>query len=331
MINSGKSIKAFLSLIVLGGVGFFFYEAFQKNWAHIREHPLKLDLFFIAPSFILVVVTYLLATYGWFLALNSLSTGSRITLSQSIATVHTSNLTKYIPGKVWSYALQTYWLVNKGFSKSLVLYVNLINIYVSLVTSTIVGLAYLLFSPIVLSFSLTLSLLTTVLLVDVFFIKYNAVIFNGIISVANKILKRDIKYFQVPHKLMVSLHVIHFVAALCFGMCAYLLSLGIGFHVGTDKILLVMASLLLSDVIGFMSVIVPGGLGVREGIMYLMLKDVSTGALSLILPFAARIVSMLSDISLGAIAFALQNKYKNAVQFEKTNGHLRHSDVIDKS
>ena len=42
---------------------------------------------------------------------------------------------------------------------------------------------------------------------------------------------------------------------------------------------LVMSSMMLADVIGFLAVIVPGGLGVREGVMYLMLAGISIPAI----------------------------------------------------
>jgi glycosyltransferase 2 family protein len=73
-----------------------------------------------------------------------------------------------------------------------------------------------------------------------------------------------------------------------------------------------MSSLIIADVTGFVAIIVPGGLGVREGVMYLLLTGVSTTALSLLLPIATRVVTMLVDISLGTTAVVLLNSYKNA-------------------
>ncbi|MGE5172405.1 MAG: hypothetical protein ACM3MD_01095, partial [Betaproteobacteria bacterium] len=176
--------------------------------------------------------------------------------------MNTSSLTKYIPGKVWSYALQMYWLVNAGFSKSLIVYVNLVNLAISIITSLIVGLGYLLSSPDIFPVMVVFPLLLALVLFDVFFIKFNASVTNGMISLFNRAFHRDIKYFDISHGLLVYLHLIHFLAAFCFGIGAYLLCIGIGFEVTPGKILLVMSSLLISDVIGFLAVIVPGGLGV---------------------------------------------------------------------
>jgi uncharacterized membrane protein YbhN (UPF0104 family) len=258
MINTGNAVKRVLALIIIFSVVYFFYKSFQGNWTSIRSHALRPDYLYLGLSFVCIFITYLLATYGWHLAINALSRVSKITFFQSVATVNTSSLTKYIPGKVWSYALQMYWLVDAGFSKSLIVYVNLVNLFISIITSLIVGLGYLLYYPELFPLMLIFPLLLLLVLIDIIFIKFNASVTNGMISLVNRMFKRDIKYFDISHGLLIHLHLVHFLAALCFGLGAYLLCSGIGFVVAPDRMLLVMASLLVSDVIGFLAVIVPG-------------------------------------------------------------------------
>jgi hypothetical protein len=66
-----------------------------------------------------------------------------------------------------------------------------------------------------------------------------------------------------------------------------------------------MASLLLGDTIAFAALIVPGGLGVREGIMYAMLGGAASGPIALTLPLATRVLHMLVDVGLGGTALRL--------------------------
>ena len=312
MIVSKTSVKSILALVIILSVAFFFYQAFQSNWASIHDHKFDIDYLFLFLSFSAMMATYLLSTYGWHLTINALSDHAKITFLQSVATVNSSSLVKYLPGKIWSYALQMYWLINAGFSKSLILYVNMINLFISIITSVIVGLAYLLFSSTKFPVAASFSLLLVLILIDIFCVAFNAAIFNWVLSIVNKMFKRDIGYFDISKKLMLNLHLIHLIAAFTFGVGAYLLCFGIGYHVEPDKILLVMSSLLLSDVIGFLTVIVPGGLGVREGVMYLILGGATPGSLSLILPVASRIVNMLVDIFLGVIALWLLKTFINS-------------------
>jgi len=310
MTRITNALRNFLSLAVIIGVAFFFYKSFQLNREAMQAHPFNPDYFFLALSFGCVLTTYFLSTCGWRLALNALSADGRISFTQSVAVVNTGNLIKYIPGKVWSYALQMYWLSASGFSKPVVLYVNLVNLFVSLVTSTIVGLVCLAFSGGKFPVWISVSLLAAAVLSDILFIAFNAPFTRGLIGFAGRILNRDIACFSMSRKTVVGLHAIHFAAALSFGVSAFFLCPGIGVDFNQASALPVMSSLLLADVMGFMVVIVPGGLGVREALMYLMLgATVSTASLPLVLPVASRIVGMCVDVFLGTTAFVLL-KYK---------------------
>jgi hypothetical protein len=106
------------------------------------------------------------------------------------------------------------------------------------------------------------------------------------------------------------------VSAFSFGMGAYLMGVGIGFDIARSSISLVMSSMIISDIVGYLSIIVPSGLGVREGIMYLILKGDAFEALSVILPVATRIVIIIVDVLIGAIGFALLHKYKIVMNVE---------------
>jgi len=84
---------------------------------------------------------------------------------------------------------------------------------------------------------------------------------------------------------------------------------GLGYTLVFREALLIMASLLLSEVGGILAVLSPGGLGVREGIMYAMLTGASTAALALILPLAARGVTMIVDVLLGLVGLKLLRQF----------------------
>jgi uncharacterized membrane protein YbhN (UPF0104 family) len=72
------------------------------------------------------------------------------------------------------------------------------------------------------------------------------------------------------------------------GLAAYLLCVGIGFDIPPQKLFSIVAAALISEVAGFLAIIVPGGLGVKESVMYLILRADSSQTLALILPLALR-------------------------------------------
>jgi uncharacterized membrane protein YbhN (UPF0104 family) len=73
----------------------------------------------------------------------------------------------------------------------------------------------------------------------------------------------------------------------------------------------VCAGFLFSDTVGFLAFFVPGGIGVREGLFYLVLSEYGAGALALILPIAMRLMSMLVDALLGLLGLVYLRKYMN--------------------
>jgi uncharacterized membrane protein YbhN (UPF0104 family) len=304
-----SAIKPVATALILVCVALFFWRAFTHNWAEIRAHQFQLDYPLLALSVAAIAASYVPATYGWHLAVNTLSAMHKVTFAQSFATVNTSGLTRYVPGKVWNLALQMYWLTKLGISKPLVVYVNLINLFVGIVTEVILGLAYLLLSSDKIPLSTTLSLLAALLVLDLGVIRYQSHIFNFLIGLLNRVFKRDLPRSNVPAKLMLQLHGIQFISCFMFGIGAYFLCLGLGYRLVFREALLIMASLLLSEVGGILAVLSPGGLGVREGIMYAMLTGASTAALALILPLAARGVTMIVDVLLGLVGLKLLRQF----------------------
>jgi uncharacterized membrane protein YbhN (UPF0104 family) len=304
-----SAIKPIASTLIFVCIGLFFWRAFSHNWAEIRAHHFELNYPLLVLAFAAILASYIPATYGWHVAVNALSTVNKVTFAQSFATVNTSGLTRYVPGKVWNLALQMYWLTKLGISKPLVVYVNLVNLFVGIVTEVILGLAYLLLSSDEIPLTTSLSLLSALLVLDACVIVFQSQILNLLITFINRVLKRDLPRSNVPAKLMLQLHAIQFVSCFAFGIGAYLLCLGLGYGFSLRDALLIMASLLLSEVGGILAVLAPGGLGVREGIMYAMLAGASTAALSLVLPLAVRAVTMAVDVLLGLIGLKLLRQF----------------------
>jgi glycosyltransferase 2 family protein len=305
MTRLRRLFKPLLAACIIACAGFFFFKAFERNWASIRAQDFKIEPAFLVASALCLGATALLGTYGWYTAINGLST-SKINFRQSVAVNNSSSLTKYIPGKVWSYALQLYWLDRRGFSKPLIVYVNLINLLVSMATTVLLGLACLIVSGTqTFPRALLVAAFLGLLLVDAASILFNHALLNGLTSLINRLFKRSVGNFEVKKALLVRLHVIHFVAAIVSGLGAYLFCFAIGYRIDLDRTLVVIGSTLVSDVIGFLAIVVPGGLGVREGLMYAILGGQATGSLSLILPVGSRMLSMLMDVVLGGVAFKL--------------------------
>ncbi len=297
-----RLFKPLLSGLIVACTGFFFYRAFRRNWAEVKAHELRVSPLYLSAALLAALATCLLGTFAWYSAMNSLGR-SKIGFRQSVAAVNASGLTKYIPGKIWSYALQMYWLDGLGFSKALIVYVNLVNLLISLGTSLILGLFCLLLAHGNLPHRLVLGALLALLAADACAVLFSRALLNGLIAVINARLKRSFAYFEVRKSLLLKLHAIHVAAGVCSGIGAYLFCFAIGYPIALDRGLTVIGASLVADVIGFLAIVVPGGLGVREALMYAMIGG--AGSLSLVLPVASRMLNMFVDIALGSVALKL--------------------------
>ncbi|HKO51235.1 MAG TPA: lysylphosphatidylglycerol synthase domain-containing protein [Polyangiaceae bacterium] len=297
-------LKPLLSALIVLCAGYFFFRAFQHNWADIQAHEFRITPLYLVGSALALLAACLLATLAWYTAINALGP-SKIDFRQSVAAVNASGLTKYIPGKVWSYALQLYWLDGLGFSKALIVYVNLVNLLLSLGMSLMLGLGCLLFTDGGIPLRPVAYALVGLVIADIACVLFNRPLLIGLFSLTNRLFKRNFSYFEVSKGLLLELHLIQLVAAVASGLGAYLFCFAIGYEVETERALLVVGSSLVADVVGFLAIIVPGGLGVRETLMYAMLGGKGAGSLAIILPVASRMLNMLVDVLLGAVALKL--------------------------
>jgi uncharacterized membrane protein YbhN (UPF0104 family) len=299
-----RLLKPALSVLVVLCVAWFFSKAFQRNWAEVRAHEFQLSVPFLVGSALATLAAMLLATYAWYTSINTLS-ASKVDFRQSVAAANVSGLTKYIPGKVWSYALQMYWLDGLGISKALVVYVGVLNLAISMGVSVIFALVCLLFSSVAFSASILLASLLALLAFDALSIWFNRALLHALVALVNRVFKRNLSAFDVTKALLLELHSIHAAAAVLSGLAAYLFCFAIGYRIDFDRSLIVIGSSTLGDVVGFLAIIVPGGLGVREGLMYKILEGQATGSLALVLPVASRLLNMFVEIALGLVALRL--------------------------
>jgi hypothetical protein len=200
-------------------------------------------------------------------------------------------------------------LSKKGISKTVVLYANLFLAVSSLFASALLGLLYFAcFSPKQTKYWF---LLFFVFLIIYFgFIFLNQPCFKLLVKIVQKLFKKTINYTHIDVRWIIIFQLVYLLANAIFGITGYLLALGLGFSVSIQDIFAIAASLIIADMIGFIVLIAPGGLGVREGIMFTLLAAAfGDKNMALILPIGTRIMGMISDLLLGGVGFIFLKKY----------------------
>lgn len=305
-----KTLRITAAVLIILLIGYFYSIEIRKNWTSLQDFKFVVNTYYLIISLFLYLLSYLLETYIWRVCINKHLGRQELNFSQSIAVVNASGLLKYLPGRVWTYTAQILWLKKYGVSKPVILYVNLICMLGSITVSLYLGLIYLALYTNLMG-STTIVLTSTVLiLINIGYIKWNSLVINKVIGLAGRLLNKEIEPLQDSKILIVFIQVIYIFSWFLMGIGSYFLAKGIGLNILFTHMFAVLASMSLSWLAGYFAVIVPGGIGVREGIMLLMLQNIVTAQTALIFPILSRLLYMIAEVFLGITALLIGIKYK---------------------
>lgn len=304
-----RNVWRALFILVLLGTACFFYKEMRSNWESLQLADLQLRTAGILIALALVAAAYCLATVVWHYGVNVHPSGGRVSLMESYAVVNTTQMTKYLPGKIWSYTLQMILMGRRGVSTSYLLYLNLL-ITLSLIFSaslfgTLFVMAYSRRVPGVLSVPVFLAVSGAYL----GFVFLNGRVFKGIVRVVNRVFRKDIVFFELPLRFLLKMQAALILSNALFGLAGYATCYGIGCDIPAGMVFPISAATLFSDMLGFVMFLSPGGLGIREGAIFFLLEGITGKRIALLLPLALRIITMSSDLILGLTGIVLLRKY----------------------
>ena len=213
------------------------------------------------------------------------------------------------PEDYWAYTVQISLLTKKNIAKSLVLYVNFVCLLCVIMVSTIYGLYYLLFYLKIIPMPISILLFGFLILVNFAFIMWNTSVINWLIIEINKFFKREIEPIKIEKWLILYIQFLYLVAWIPPGIGAYFMAKGIGLDIAFSDVFALVSSMSVSWIIGYIAIFTPGGLGIREGIMFVMLKQFSNIQTALILPIATRLIYVIIELFLGIIGILVGMKY----------------------
>lgn len=308
-MDARKTLRIAVSLLVIFLIGYFYSLEFRKNWVLLQEFKLAINIQYLTVSFFLFLFSFLLETYIWKVCINKHLGRHELTFFKSLIIVNASGILKYLPGRIWTYTAQLLWLKKYNISKSVILYVNIICLLGALSVSAYLGLAYVALYTNVMSMNLIIVSFAALILFNSAYIKWNSVLINKLIIVAGQLLKKEIQPLNDSKLLILFIQFIYACSWTLTGLSGYFLAKGIGLTILFNDIFAILASMSLSWVVGYLAIITPGGLGIREGVMLLMLNNVVNIQTALIFPILSRIMYLIAEALLGLMALLFGIKY----------------------
>jgi hypothetical protein len=301
-----KRLVVPLSLLFMAG-------ALVHQWGQIPQVPWDLDPVGMTLSFAALVVVFVLDAYGWHLVLRAL--GCRIRAADSVRIWMLSSLTRYLPGGVWPYAARASMLREAGIG------ISAATVSLYLETLLLTGSSFVAGLPALLASS-RLPLpgwqgAAAALLVLLAATPW-------LLSLSRRSSGRlgralaEVPLLRMRRLLALCLYYLAFwvVFAAVFGLFVrslYPLSLVQAMQAGS--------ALALSFCVGFVVFFIPGGIGVRESALYLLLLSVAPETVSLLVAVGSRLWIMAGELaSLGLTLLATRGRGARGAQGQGETG-----------
>ena len=253
-----------------------------------------------------VMASLLLSCIGWTIWLSFFSK-KRVRVLPTYSVYVKSNIAKYLPGNVGHYAMRQLYGASLGIKQKELLFSSVLEIFCMALTALILSL--ILARDVFFTFMHDAFQRAWVLPVVIIVIA--ALVTGGIIFMRRK----NISFSEVMDYLRQKAFRLSLIAVIgiivcnlmIFGTTLLLLFITIGNVSGVNSLLIISAGI-VSWLIGFITPGVPGGIGVREAVMLLMLSPFIAEEIVLYVAVVQRVAFIFSDVLSWIVGKALERK-----------------------
>lgn len=288
-------VRVVVALLVLAAVT----VAVWRNWGEVSSHLGDIPRGTLVAAFLLALAAPVFTLLGWRVLLADL--GTRLPLPPSASVFFVGQLGKYLPGSVWSVVAQADLGSRLGVPRRRMGVVGLLSILLSVLTGAILGVPAV---PALLARSEDFRwwwFLPALLLLLLLWPR----LLNRGVALLLRVLRRE----PLEHRLTtpaIALTAMWFVLAwLGVGLSVLVLAHAVAPERSWGS--LVVSSICgfaLASAIGMFSFIVPAGVGVRDGILALLLGALMPFPAAIAVVVVSRFFSVVADVVVAASGWA---------------------------
>ena len=303
MNTRGKKSRHLIKTLVAVGVALFFFivllMSLYQNYDFLQEQHMTFSPVQFCLSLLPLVLSYLFIPSMWCSILGSL--GVSLPYRKAFCIQYLSHLGRYIPGKIWTYIAQSYLASQAHVSLAETLYSSTILMCLMNLSSLLVfALSFLAWD--IFTFFIRLLLVSLSFLLICFLFRMHW-LERGVNTLIARITRLSTK-LRCNSLCYTPLVIEAFLSWSVFA---------IGFHImitsfytiETNKSLIIVGTFSISWLAGYYAFLVPGGLGIQEGIQVYMLAFFFPLPISIVIALASRLWMTLGDIIVFLLAAAL--------------------------
>lgn len=277
-----RILRNILATAVIIIIFVFLLRNLILNWTKIPFEELHVNVVLLIISFCMLVLHFVFYSKSWQKIMYAL--GAPITFTQSIWMIATTQIGKYLPGKVWYMVGRVYVgkkasIEGKSLALSMVLETGLLH-----VTG---GIVFLLTTLIAGNYKISW-LIISILLISLAIIMLHPRILGRVANFFLKILRKPQVQLTLTYGQIIQISVYFFGLWISQVIGFYLLVSAI-YPIPPFYILNLASAYTLAWITGSVAFFAPGGLGVREGVMTLLLSPILPVPLAIAISFITRV------------------------------------------
>jgi uncharacterized membrane protein YbhN (UPF0104 family) len=268
--------------------------AVVRSWNEVRSTLSRIGLVDVVLAELLVLVGLAASALTWRVSLRELGSTVRVDAAAKIYLL--GQLGKYVPGSVWALALQMELATRAGVSRRRGMTASVFAIAINVMTGLLLGLAVV---PTVVSGRPWL-IAAAIALAVVCAVALSPSVLTRLVDAGLRALRRPPVGRRVTWRGLLTASAWSIGSWLTYGMAVWVLTVGVGAPAG-ESLGLCLSGVALAMTAGFLVVIAPSGIGVREGVFVAALSPVLPPREALAVALAARLVFTVADLIAAAV------------------------------
>lgn len=280
--------------IVIAAAGFL-YATISRNWRELADFPWTADPLLLPASLLVHVAVLAWGVYIWSLVLRMLG-APPVAYGRLLRIWSASNLTKYIPGSVWQFFTAAHLSRSEGMTAVITMTAMILHTTFSLLAALVIAALALpleaspggLASPWVRGVGVALILVLV-----------HPSIVNAVLRLVPRALHREVLLWDGRWVDGVRLLALSLLSWAAYGV-AFSLFVGALTPISLSAVVPLTAVNALSFAAGYVALVAPGGIGVREAAMTMLLAPLLPAAVAAVLAIGARLWSITAELILAA-------------------------------
>jgi len=284
--RAARIAKFVVPLIVI----FFVGRVILNNWEQVRTAEWEVRPAYLALSFLLSCGWFVFRPYGWNIILNGF--GHPVPFPAAFRVTRKAELSRYVPGGVWQFVSRVFLLREWGVSAAACLAATILDLFLATLASLIPAL-WTLESAFEGFKTYHQVVLFAFPVVSIFFV--HPKLLNAWAGFLAHRLRQEWTPLELPWHSLLGIWALYVLGWVMLGAGVSLFCHGV-LRIPEGNGLFIGSSYTVAWLVGTLTMIAPGGMGIREGVLGLLLSQILPTGPAFTLAVGIRLWTLLVEI-----------------------------------